>query len=123
MSLEWGVQLCLLSELGAALSLEWGVRVPDRVQHCPLSGGAGVVSPQMQRAGVVPQGYELELSHSTKCYTRPLFPSQIQLLIDRPANNFVQRHNTVRKLFFESFAPPNAIQCSKNGHNACQTPA
>ena len=66
-----GVPWCPLVSL-VSPCVPWCLLFSPGVPWCPLA--------------VVPQGDE-ELSHSTKCYTRPVFPSQIQLLIDQPLTN------------------------------------
>ena len=80
------------------MSPEWSCSVPrdvvgqvsPGVSWCPLvSPGVPWLVGWCPLAGV-PQGDE-ELSHSTKCYTRPVFPSQIQLLIDQPLTNKEER--------------------------------
>ena len=66
-----GVPWCPLVSL-VSPCVPWCPLFSPGVPWCPLA--------------VVPQGDE-ELSHSTKCYTRPVFPSQIQLLIDQSLTN------------------------------------
>ena len=107
MSPEWScsVPRDVMGQVSPGVS--WCPLVSPGVPWCPLMS-LGV--PWCPLAGV-PQGDE-ELSHCTKCYTRPVFPSQIQLLIDQPLTN--KRKEELKQMFWPHWHNVTMSQCQSD---------